>query len=168
MTHRGIGVSLSREPTRLAQHCDEPPAGEPRPPMRVFNEYQRWRRLAKTGSGRRGRDVACRAMPRVIRALAQSLTEHRVTTGSHPSYRHEEPTSPTTCIYAAHQMVACRFSRNLPQWGDDTEQSNGNVAPRAIEVGAPQQHRVEHARPSRPRLCTSRFARADRPSDRRP
>ncbi len=29
---------------------------------------------------------------------AQLFAEHQVTTGSHPSYRHEEPASPTTCI----------------------------------------------------------------------
>src|SRR2546422_2885438 len=28
----------------------------------------------------------------------QFFAEHRRSTGSHPSYRHEEPASPTTCI----------------------------------------------------------------------
>ena len=26
------------------------------------------------------------------------LSEHQITPGSHPSYRHEEPASPTTCV----------------------------------------------------------------------
>src|SRR5262249_32608341 len=40
---------------------------------------------------------------------AQYFADHRVTTGSHPSYRHEEPASPNTCV---------KLSRNLPQLGD--------------------------------------------------
>jgi glucose dehydrogenase len=31
-------------------------------------------------------------------SLGRLAVEHQVTTGSHPSYRHEEPTSPNTCI----------------------------------------------------------------------
>jgi hypothetical protein len=29
---------------------------------------------------------------------AQLFAEHQVATGSHPSYRHEEPASPNTCV----------------------------------------------------------------------
>jgi hypothetical protein len=42
--------------------------------------------------------VACPRLDRLCTISAQLFAEHQVTTGSHPSYRHEEPASPNTCI----------------------------------------------------------------------
>ena len=42
--------------------------------------------------------VACSRLDELCTISAQLFAEHQVTTGSHPSYRHEEPASPNTCI----------------------------------------------------------------------
>jgi hypothetical protein len=38
------------------------------------------------------------ALSQLCTISAQFVAEHQITAGSHPSYRHEEPVSPTTCI----------------------------------------------------------------------